>query len=793
MPYIVVEDFRAGPDARRSIVAGAPGSLHKIVNAHITRGGDVEKRKAIASVYSLPAGTFGAQAANGSIYVFGSIATPGGIPSGITYQRLQHPDGHAMTQIVMTKMIDGKVYALAKFSDGSSLPFYDGVLVDEWLNGVVRSTFTNNDGIAQHFADIINAGGKFTAVRAGNEVEVTGTNNNAFDATAETTNKTGGVNDQTITITQTQTAVPAVDEITASFSFRVTGGSSAGSGAINKIWVNGFDQLGGTPVAWATSNEVTAQAIATAINAYNVATAGQNWTATASGDTVTLKAEAGTGAARNNSTVSFEVAGDLTICTGGLVVTGGTSNPGVNRVTGITVNGVQVLGAVVNYTTDHSTTAAAIAAQINTYTSSPDYNAFANGPEVIISAKGGTDKVPNNLTVAVTVGGDVTVTPTAVTRTCSTPSGGRAGAAGQPQKTKLTFGGTFEAGDKFKVKLGDYIYGAERVAGETPTTILPLKDKAYVSAKSLLFFSGVSEPRKYNSDAIGAGFINMSSNSGGAEDIVGTGIYRNNVAAFTRQTVQIWFVDPDPTLNKLMQVLENVGAIAARSIESFGDSDVFFLSDTGIRSLRVRDTTENLNVYDVGTPVDDYVKEVMALLTDEQRSRAVGAIEPTDGRYMLAIGNKVFVFSYFAASKISAWSVYEPGFSISDFTILNGKLYARAGDTIYAYGGADGNTYDSCRVQATLPYLDAQTPATHKSWSGIDAVLEGDWEIYAGTDPEQPDTRELIAETSSVTLNRRAIGMVGYGSHIGLEFISEAPGPAKIAKAVVHYSAAEAG
>ena len=44
MPYILVEDFRGGLDARRINVTAAPGSLVTLTNAHITRGGEIEKK-----------------------------------------------------------------------------------------------------------------------------------------------------------------------------------------------------------------------------------------------------------------------------------------------------------------------------------------------------------------------------------------------------------------------------------------------------------------------------------------------------------------------------------------------------------------------------------------------------------------------------------------------------------------------------------------------------------------------------------------------------------------------------
>lgn len=92
--------------------------------------------------------------------------------------------------------------------------------------------------------------------------------------------------------------------------------------------------------------------------------------------------------------------------TGTVTITGGTSG----TITGITVNGVQVLGATVTWVTSHAATAALIAAQINRYVSSPNYEASASGAVVTIKAMPGTGTGPNTYVVATTVTGDLTKT-----------------------------------------------------------------------------------------------------------------------------------------------------------------------------------------------------------------------------------------------------------------------------------------------------------------------------------------------------------------------------------------------
>lgn len=98
-----------------------------------------------------------------------------------------------------------------------------------------------------------------------------------------------------------------------------------------------------------------------------------------------------------------------TLATGSIDITGGTVDAGVNTVATITVDGVDILGAAVDFVTDNDATAAAVAAQITSNTSSPNYTATSDGATVIVTAVAGSGATPNGFVVAGTVTGDVTL------------------------------------------------------------------------------------------------------------------------------------------------------------------------------------------------------------------------------------------------------------------------------------------------------------------------------------------------------------------------------------------------
>jgi hypothetical protein len=470
MPYIIIEDFRAGLDRRKMAVSAAQGSLQTLSNAHVTRGGEIEKRLALVPIYARPAGlTFGFAGAGGVRYVFGSTLSPA-VPFGVTYQQLVHPTAEAMTGVVQAEFFDGKTFVQATYADGSTHYFYDGTIIADF---------------------------------------------------------------------------------------------EAASGAV--------------------------------------------------------------------------------------------------------------------------------------------------------------------------------------------------------------------------------------VEGAVASAILTHRDKVLAAHSSVLSFSSIDAPTLWDSGT-GFGFKNMSNQSAGSEELTALGRYQNLVAVFARRNIQIWYLDPDPLENVQRQVLANIGTFAAKSVVSFGDVDVFFLSDSGVRSLRARDSSNQSGVSDVGTPIDEFLQAHLATLTAAQKAAATAVLEPISGRYILSIADRAFVFSYFASAKTSAWSTYDFDIddAITDWVVDDGRVWARAGDTLYSLGGADGVTYDSCLVEIDTPYIDGRQIATFKDFTAIDVICEGEWAVYVSTDPENPEEETKIATVTGTTLNLDGLGLVGHSPVLKFRLTCESPGAARLSKIVLHYSPAEA-
>lgn len=157
--YIYIQNFKFGVDARRSELASQPGTLVKCENAHINHGGEIEKRKGFfKNQYTYPTNTFGLEVTASGMVTFGSDAAPNAtLPNGVTYQRLQHPNGAAMTAVVYSCNFQGSAFVIATFSDGVSLCFYGGTLVNDSWNGKVLTGLNSLANQATELAAQFNA------------------------------------------------------------------------------------------------------------------------------------------------------------------------------------------------------------------------------------------------------------------------------------------------------------------------------------------------------------------------------------------------------------------------------------------------------------------------------------------------------------------------------------------------------------------------------------------------------------------------------------------------------------
>jgi hypothetical protein len=566
--------------------------------------------------------------------------------------------------------------------------------------------------------------------------------------------------------------------------------------------------------------------------------------------------------------IQFRVTGGVNVTAKsaiiGFQILSGTNAP-ANKITGVFVDGVKITQNNIQHTGNNITTAAAVAAEITRFASSPNYTGFAhdNAVEVIASTVG---TAANGKSVTVTVTGNVTTTPPPIIMV-----GGVNGKVSTidlavagfdlmaPVKWKTSHTATAKAiADAINAFHGVRDYhaawdGADGVsviantpgtwanglaltptltndftiaitgtfAGGVDTTVdpdapanLPYQpgefvmthgSKMYALSGSVMYFSMIEDPTKWKNPETntGAGFIDMSQEASGSEELEALAKYQNYVAVFSRENIQIRYVDSDPALNKHSQTLSNTGTRSPHSVTQFGDNDIYYLDESGIRSLRARDSSNSASTTDVGVLVDPLVIEKLQTMTFSDRHDIFGLIEPVDGRFWLIMKDIIFVFSYFSGAKVSAWSTYTPStpvvdeegresdinFPVEDAIVFRRRVYLRSGDDIYCYSGEGVvPVYDRTQAVMQTPYLDANAPAKEKSFNGWDAAVRGVWEVSASMDPNNMEAVDLLGIIDESTFPHNRMGMNGQSTHVSLRFKTRSALRAIVGNGLVHFT-----
>ncbi len=454
----------------------------------------------------------------------------------------------------------------------------------------------------------------------------------------------------------------------------------------------------------------------------------------------------------------------------------------------LTIGGVEQLGRQL-VGTDDPGAASALAGNCNLFSAVPDYGASVSGSTTTFTALAGSGASANGLVIA----HDSAYAPYGVM------AGGVAAGSSVPQITTITFGGTYEATDHYSISLDGVPFsvsqngiGATPAAGQPISAAVTKNGKTYAVAGPNLFGSAIGNCMQWNSGT-GSFVLDMSNEVAGAELLIGLGIFQNNLAVFSRNTVQMRFVDPDPANDETLQVMQNIGTMAPKTIIPFGDSDLFFLSDTGLRSLKVRSATNAATLSDIGSPIDPLVIAAIKA-AGSNIGIAPATMEPVDGRFMLQIGTTTYVFNFFPDAKVAAWTTYESGLAISEFAVLEQRLYARTpnipGDNgqLYLLGGNNNDTYSAQAMDVKLPFLSARQLATLKHFTALDVVCDGTFDVFISTDPLAPDNEEVALTVGGSTPGVGAVPFAGEDvTAIALRFRGRPSAYGRVSTVAVHY------
>jgi hypothetical protein len=380
--------------------------------------------------------------------------------------------------------------------------------------------------------------------------------------------------------------------------------------------------------------------------------------------------------------------------------------------------------------------------------------------------------------------------------------------SGSPTISRVLDADSFQTGLFVIARMSDAstrrFYSGTQVVAASGLASRAHKSKMYVVEGDLVRFSAVNAPSDFA--GAGSGFIDVTTQDQGSADLLGIEEYYNNIILLGRRAVQVWFMDPDPNLNQIIQVLGNIGLVASQGVARYGSGDVLFLSTTGIRSVRARDGSNSAVVNDIGSPIDPIITERRLSMSSADADRIKGLIEPMTGHFWLVWNDNIYVLSYYPATKVTAWSIFTLPFTVDYAVAAGNRVVLRSGNDVYVYGGftsaataldnyIPGNTlaaeYDTTQCQFETPMLDLGKPAHYKSFVGFDAAIEGSWMVEVNFDPLAPDAWVNIGTFSQSTYSLARIPVQGYGTHIAIRMTSQGTGPARVGAIAIHHEMAE--
>ena len=278
--------------------------------------------------------------------------------------------------------------------------------------------------------------------------------------------------------------------------------------------------------------------------------------------------------------------------------------------------------------------------------------------------------------------------------------------------------------------------------------------RVFSTGGEVVRYSAIGLPRNWTA-ASDAGFLPVSLQHDQREPCAAVGLFRDSLAVFFPEGIQLWSVFADPSANELSSRIEGVGTALPHSLASFY-GDLTFASPFGLRSIAVQQSVDRVDETDIGVQIDSLVVPSMA--AHAGGAPVYGMWLQQFGQYWVLFDNAgattAYVYSYSKSSKLACWSVYTFPVLLTGITTSAGKVYVRTAGALYELDAAtytDAGTAVAVDIQ--MAYQDAKLPGVEKMFYGADLVCSRSAQLsylYDPADPvKQTNTQSIVGDTRS--------------------------------------------
>lgn len=279
-------------------------------------------------------------------------------------------------------------------------------------------------------------------------------------------------------------------------------------------------------------------------------------------------------------------------------------------------------------------------------------------------------------------------------------------------RTKLRFVNTWVAGDDWTAEVastltGPFTLGKGNITEQTFSCAGKLRERMFLGFSSTFAMSANNDVTGWEEQNPGASTITFLSQYGQQDDVRAFGVFEGKLVVFGRQSMQVWQVNADPKQFALLQTLDNSGTRAPLTVKSIGDLDVYYLEDSGIRSVKSKELVGNAYISDVGVAIDSLI---ISAQVGYDSSLACGIVDPNTKQYWVFLNGTIYALSNFPSSKIIAWSTFGAEYT-STVTIFTGPNYSDPAGTA-SYNLTPGITYIWVKGANDTSFSDGVTTLT---------------------------------------------------------------------------------